>query len=130
MRLLTLIPYYLAWHYTRAIADLISIWGNLIWFTTNHFSFGVLFRTLFSPFKRLNEKYPGGINFGKLFEVVVINILMRIVGFCLRIVVILVGLAALIVVIGLGLVSLVIWIIAPFLIVFLFIAGLIAIIKA
>ena len=126
MKLLTLIPYYLVWHYTAGTVGFFKIWSNLIWFLNNFFSFNVLLRTLFSPFKRLNEKYGGGLDLGKLFEAIVISVLMRIVGFIMRIVTIVIGVVAIVCLLVLGLFAFIIWLLLPFIIIFLLISGYMA----
>ena len=122
-------PYYLAWHYTYAIRDFFGIWGNMIWFTYQYFSIPILFRTLFSPFKRLKEYSKGGLDIGSFFESLVVNIIMRLVGFILRSIIILIGLSALTFTIFLGIVFFFLWLVLPFLIIFLLITGLIGIFK-
>jgi len=122
-------PYYLAWHYTFAIRDFFGIWGNMIWFTYQYFSIPILLKTLFSPFKRLKEYSKGGLDIGSFFEALVVNTIMRLVGFILRSVVILIGLISLSISILLGLAAFFLWLILPVLIIFLMITGLIGIFK-
>jgi len=129
MKILSLIPYYFAWHYTQAILNFFSIWANFIRFATTHFSFVILLKTLFMPYKRLTEKYRGGLNLEQLFETLVISFVMRIVGFIIRTLIILIGLIVLLIVLFSGTVLFLIWLILPFLLIFLFVVGILAVFK-
>ncbi len=130
MRFFTLLPYYLVWHYTNGILNYLEIWGNFIWFSYNYFSFRALLRTLFAPYKRLLEKNTRGFDPGQFFSDLIVNTLMRIIGFGMRSIVIVIGaiVTTIVVIVGLGL--FIIWLVLPILIGFFFIAGLIAISKS
>ncbi|HRY31311.1 MAG TPA: hypothetical protein P5328_02910 [Candidatus Paceibacterota bacterium] len=129
MKFFTLIPYYLVWHYTTGIVNYFGLWGDFIWFSYNYFSLKALVRTLFSPFKRLSTKEARGFSPGKFLGDLVVDILMRIIGFALRIVVIIIGLLVTAGVIVAGLVLLVVWAVLPWLLGFLIVAGVMAVIK-
>ncbi len=129
MRFFTLIPYYLVWHYTSGIINYFSLWGNFIWFSYNYFSFNILLRTLFSPFKRLSEKNSKGLDPGKFFGDLIVNTLMRLIGFLMRTVVIFVGIMVTTVVVLGGLGLFFIWLILPIVLCFFIVAGLIAVFK-
>lgn len=123
-------PYYLAWHYTRALRDFFTIWGNLLWFVYQFFSIKLLLKTLFSPFKRLKEQNTGGIlDFEGLFESLVINTIMRVVGFLFRSIVIVMGIISYFLAIMAGIIVFILWIALPFLIAFLLIASAIGFFK-
>jgi|SRR3989338_1194353 len=124
MRFLYLIPFYLRWHYSEGCKDLFHNWQSFVSFVLYFFSIGFLFKTLFAPFGRLNEEYKKGFNPETFFETLVVNTLMRVVGFVLRTFVIVVGLVALLMVVVLGPVVFVLWTLAPLIILFLFIFGL------
>jgi hypothetical protein len=116
---------YIRWHYGLALLQLFHIWFNFLWFVVHVFSLPLLIRTLFSPWHRLREEYgkKGGINPGDFFGSVLINLIMRIVGFIVRIVVITIGLTTLILTMLAGLIFLVLWLIAPLIIVTLLLKG-------
>lgn len=113
---LYLIPFYGKWHYTQAFRDLYRNWKNFIIFVLYFFSLRLLLRTWLSPFGRLNEEYKKGFELEDFLETLVVNILMRVVGFVLRTFVILTGIFALILVILLGPVVFVLWALAPFIV--------------
>lgn len=103
---------YLLWHYTVAWGDLLRFCSNIAWFLLNFFSVKILLRTLFSPWKRLQEggrgRGEGGI-LGRL----IINTITRLVGALVRSVTILVGLAALLVFLFVSAVLFLLWPVLP-----------------
>lgn len=129
MKYLWIFPYYLGWHYGRGTVETIIVFRDFLLFIPKFFSIGTLLKTLFSPFQRLTEKYNGGLDLANLAEVVVINLLMRIIGFIVRTFFIIIGLIAFIFTFVLEIVLFVIWMAMPFIIVFTFITALIGLIK-
>lgn len=123
-------PYYLAWHYTRAIRDFFTIWGNLLWFVLQFFSISLLFKTLFAPFKRLKEAgAKDAIDVEGFFEALIVNTIMRIVGFIFRSIIIIFGLLFYILTFILGIASFLMWIALPFIIIFLLFSSFIGFLK-
>lgn len=114
---------YFFWHYTKALRDLSLISKNFLWFTWHFFSIGVLSRTLFAPWQKLDEQYTRGFNVGAFFETFVVNTLMRIIGFLIRLVVIIFGLIILVAVFILEIVIFITWLLLPLIISVLFISG-------
>lgn len=123
MHLLYLIPFYAKWHYTEGLIDLFSNWRSFVAFVLHFFSLGLLVKTLFAPFGRLDEEYRKGFDAEAYFETLVANTLMRVVGFVLRTFVIIIGVLVLLVVIVLGPITLLLWVFAPFIIISLFSLG-------
>lgn len=123
--MILLLSSYIAWHYGRAYRELVRNGGNIIWFIFNFFSVSVLLRTLFSPWQRLEEQSRGGIlDIEEKLGTLVINLLMRIVGFVIRSVFIVAGLVATaLAVLGL-IIVIIVWTVYPALIVILLITGL------
>lgn len=114
---------YLYFHYTRSLADFFGVARNLLWFVYHFFSIGVLTKTLFAPWERQGEAYKGGFNIEALFETLIVNTIMRIVGFFIRGFVVMFGvltLAALSVLLTIGFIF---WVLLPPIIVILFVAG-------
>lgn len=109
-------PFFLAyvkWHYSQGLRELFGVAGNFLWFIKNFFSFKLLSKTLFAPWKRMNEHYEGGLDFGAIASTFIVNSLMRLVGFVTKIVVLLVGLVSYILVFVFTFFILVIWFLAP-----------------
>lgn len=120
---------YLKWHYSRALKNLFLIWKDFVWFIWYFFSIGELARTLFAPWRRLNEEYQKGLAVGSWGETLIVNTLMRLVGAIFRLVLIAVGLVLLLLVIVLLLPALALWLALPAVLLSGFIQGLILIFR-
>ena len=108
---------YLSWHYTKGLREMVHVFGNFLWFIAHFFSFKLLLTTLLKPWRRMGESYGEGLQFDKIFSALIVNMLMRIVGFVSRVVVIFVGLISYLIVFIFGLVIFLIWVFLPLLIV-------------
>lgn len=115
--------YYTYWHYLRAPRDIFQIWKNFLWFFFNFFSIPLLLLSLFAPFQKLDEKPRKGFDLQAIGESLVVNTLMRVVGFGVRGFTVLMGLTFLTVTFFGGIVFLICWLLMPLLVVFLIIAG-------
>jgi hypothetical protein len=124
MELVAFMPYYAVWHYTGAIADILRIWRNYLWFFYHFFSIPVLLKTLFSPWRRLQEEYKGGFDIESFFSTIIVNIMMRFVGALVRLVFIIAGIAILTIVFLAGLAFLVFWMVLPVLSLGVLVVGL------
>ena len=113
MRLLPMLIYYVWWHYTTAIADLVHNYLNIVSFITNFFSLNHLTRNIFAPWRRLGEEYPAHFDFQAFASSLIVNTLMRIVGFLIRIMCILAGLFSLIVSFGIFILVFFAWLAMP-----------------
>lgn len=129
MRFLQLAVYYFRWHYGRALIDIWRIYTNILWLIFNYFSIGILFRTLFAPWRRLKEEGQGKSRVGSFFENLTITTLMRIVGFLIRSVTICVGLFVLFLAAFWGLFIYPIWFFLPFIIIAIALFGIISFFK-
>lgn len=108
-----LIPEYFLWHYTTALRLCLNVATNFVWFTYHFFSMPVLFRTLFSPWHKIHEKYRAGFHPASLAETFVINTIMRLVGFVVRTAVLIFGGGLCIVTALVGLAFFLVWLILP-----------------
>ncbi|MDP3771823.1 MAG: hypothetical protein Q8Q94_00405 [bacterium] len=108
-----LIRDYLRWHYTAAVRELLGILGNLLWFFAHLFSLRLLLATLFSPFYRIHEDYFSVADIEKTLASIAANLVSRVVGFLLRIIVIALGIITEGVLIVLILPILLVWIFLP-----------------
>jgi hypothetical protein len=73
---------YLAWHYSRAIAESLHLWRTGFRFVTRLCAVPLHLRTLLAPFERLNEPVAGAL--GDRVEAAIVNALMRLVGLAMR----------------------------------------------
>lgn len=119
-------PLYLLWHYTVAWVDLVRLYQNFCWFLWHFFSIGVLFRTLFSPWRRLHEEKSKDA--AGLFGSVIMNLMLRTVGFGARFVTILFGFVTIILLSVCFIVLLLIWPFLPLVVVALLTQGIIGVI--
>ena len=104
---------YIKWHYGRGLKELFAVFGNFLWFVSNFFSFKLLLKTLFYPWKRLGETYEGGLNLNAFASTLIVNGLMRAVGFCTKTLVMLVGLVSYVLLLIFSFFIFVIWVLAP-----------------
>ncbi len=128
MALVQVLWFYILWHYTKAWQDIFRIIGNYLWFVGNFFSINLLLKTLISPWRRLSISGGKGSE-DSFFGALLINTLMRGVGFLIRSITILVGAVALFVTIVLSGAFLVVWFFLPIIVFFLFFGGLGQILK-
>ncbi len=106
---------YAKWHYGKGVREVVSVGGNFLLFISHFFSFGLLTRTLFAPWKRMGESYGEGFDLGRFAETFIVNSLMRAVGFVTRVIVLAIGFLLYVCVFVLCLALFLIWIFAPIL---------------
>src|SRR3990167_2998375 len=102
------------WHYGQGLRELFHVAGNFLWFVSHFFSFKLLGKTLFAPWRRLGESYGQGFDLGAFASAFIVNTLMRVVGFVSKVLVLFVGLVSYIFVIIFTFCILLIWVLAPF----------------
>ncbi len=105
---------YLVWHYTRALADIFRLGRDFLWFFYHFFSIPIIARTLFAPWRRLGESYGHKLDPGAFLGTFIVNTLMRLVGFVIRIVFLVFGFGVLVLIFGLWILSLILWLVLPF----------------
>ena len=113
MFLTTLAHHYLIWHYSAAFAQIWHVYQNFIWFTIHFFSLPQLFRSLFSPWRRMTEERGKGFHFEEIAAFIIINLFSRLVGALIRGFIILAGLSALILITLTMILFYSFWLIAP-----------------
>ena len=114
---------YVLWHYWEGIKNIAALGLNFLRFENHFFSQKLLLKTLFSPYRRMQERYKKGFDVEAFLESAIINFITRLVGFLLRSVILLAsGVANLFTIIAIP-IALVLWIFLPLLIVALLIAG-------
>lgn len=117
MNLFLVLPYYFAWHYSRAILDIKDNAKNFIVFVYNLFSIPELVSTLFSPWMRIKDGY----NVNNLLETFVFNSMMRVFGVFVRLIFILLGIFSLVVVTVSSMLAFLIWFFLPAVMVMIFV---------
>ena len=119
----TLASSYLAWHYSIGLVDCLRLLANFLWFIYHFFSVPEVVRTLFSPWRRLGESYRVGFHPERVLEAFIVNTLMRLVGFVIRLVWLMVALVAIIITFLLGLLVMLVFLTAPAVIIASFVIG-------
>ena len=123
MQWLVIVPGYFLWHYTAAFKQSARIWITFLWFVYRLFSIPQLLRTIFAPWKRMVETGEGGFDLERWAETVLVNLVSRLVGALIRIPIILLGCFALLSTICFWLLFSLFWIVAPAVVVILFMSG-------
>jgi hypothetical protein len=126
---LLILPYYIEWHYGRALVQGVGIIENIVWFFWHFYSIKDLSRTIFSPWQRIHEERQHGGGIEDILTVWLINILMIMAGALIRLFMILLGFAFILVTIALGIISMLVWITLPAGIIVSFILGIVFLIK-
>jgi len=114
---------FFAWYFKDVPKSILGIWRNFILFVSNYFSIILLLKTLFSPWKRISESYGRGFDFGKFISAFTLNFFSRIIGLCIRTVVIFCGIFAEFFVLIIGAVFFVFWFILPLILVWVLFRG-------
>lgn len=111
------------WQFFETPRFLFKVWNNYFMFAANFFSVLLLLKTFFSPWRRYIWQYPKEFSFGEFFYTFLSNIVSRVMGALMRIVLIIVGVCLQIFVVIVGAIVLIIWILIPFIIIagFLFV---------
>ncbi len=108
------------WQFYGMPKFLLQIWSNYFMFATNYFSFVLLLKTFFSPWRRYRWSYPRGFNLGEFFSTLVSNIFSRIIGAIMRTFLIIAGIFMQIFVAVVGSIIFMAWILLPFIIIAIF----------
>jgi hypothetical protein len=116
---------YIKFHYGRGIKEFFVVTKNFLWFIKNFFSFSIFIKTLFSPWHHLGEKYGSIIDLGSFASTFVINTIMRILGFSIKVLVMFIGSLVYIFSIFSALALFIVWIFAPAIIVFMIVLSII-----
>lgn len=84
----------LFWTYGKGSNEFLKLWLNIHWFLYHFFSVPQMLGSLFSPLKRLKESRGRGFDAQKAFESLILNSVMRVTGFLIRIVLLFAAAAA------------------------------------
>lgn len=114
---------YFLWHYGRSFENVLNAWGNFIWFLYHFFSIGLLTRTFFAPWHRLDEHAKTGLHVEAFLENVVANTLMRLIGMLARLFVIASGILAIALTLVFGCIAFIVWALLPLTVLMLIITG-------
>ncbi|PIS09347.1 hypothetical protein COT75_02075 [Candidatus Beckwithbacteria bacterium CG10_big_fil_rev_8_21_14_0_10_34_10] len=83
---------FLSWHYIKGCKEVLRAWFNLISFGLHLFSVKLLFKTLFSPWRRIAiVKNTPGFSLKEFFYRLSFNLISIVIGFVIRILLIIWG---------------------------------------
>src|SRR3989338_835978 len=94
--------YLTQWYVFLAPREILKGWANILWFNLEYFSIFPLLKTLFSPWRRNMWSYGKGFNIGRYVEVLLGNLISRILGALMRVTIIAAGLFSQVLLFALG----------------------------
>jgi hypothetical protein len=110
---------YLYWHYFSAPLGILGLLRNYLIGTWHKFLINIHFKTLFSPWHRLNPSDVGEVkNFGDRILNFIVDFYIRIIAMIIRLTVILTGLMCEIILIFLFFVLFIVWFFWPIILIF------------
>ncbi len=117
MKIFLILLGYLKWHYGKALLSFSQIWGNLFYFINIFFSFDLLFKNFFDPWKRMADQYPKFFDLKLYLTAFVTNSIVRIVGMIMRTFLIILGLLTYMFLTLLYPIVLIFWLVLPLLLI-------------
>jgi len=108
---------WLLWQFYEMPKFLLRVWNNYFMFASNYFSFTLLLKTFFAPWRRYKWRYPRGFDIGEFFSTLISNSFSRILGALMRTFLIIAGLFLQIFVALAGLIIFVGWLLLPLIII-------------
>ena len=109
---------WLVWQFYEVPVFLLQVWRNYLMFASNFFSFPLLLKTFFAPWRRYSWSYPKRFDVAEFFNTLISNSFSRILGAMMRIVLVVMG-VILQVAVGLaGLVIFIGWFLVPLVVIF------------
>lgn len=116
--------YWLSWWYSAGWIDigrklkseLASLWSS--------FSVGLLFKTLFQPWRQVVSYGSAGANIGERFQAVIANFVSRIVGLVMRLFTLLAALVVTVLFAAIGFILLLAWPLLPLAAIYLILKGI------
>jgi hypothetical protein len=107
---------WLLWQFLEMPKFLLQIWNNYFIFARNLFSFTLLLKTFFSPWRRYRWRYPRGFDLGEVLSTFISNVFSRIIGAMMRVVLIFAGILFQIFVAFAGALAIAAWLLVPFIV--------------
>jgi len=108
---------YFSWHFIDVPRGILKAWINFLRYNLNYFSVPLLLKTLFSYWRRYRWFYPRGFDIKGYIETFFSNLISRVLGAVVRMVLIIVGLLIEIFIIFGGLIILIAWLLLPILLI-------------
>jgi len=83
---------WISWQFFDVPKFILQTWRNFLLFNLNYFSIPLLFKTLFSHWHRYRWSYGRGLDIPRYLEAFFSNLISRILGAIMRIILIVIGL--------------------------------------
>jgi len=114
---------WISWHFFETPRFLFEAWTNYFNYAANLFSLTLLLKTFFAPWHGILWQYPRGFDLGETLMILGSNLISRILGAFMRIILIAAGIVLQAVVAVAGLTIILAWLVLPAIIVsgFLFV---------
>ncbi len=117
----SIIVAYMKWHYGSGLVDFLNVYKNFSKFLIHFFSFKLLLKTIFQPWHRLKEKYTNVLDIENFLSSLLINVILRSVGFFTKIFVMIFGVIIYIIFNLLAVVLFILWLFMPIFLLSLFV---------
>lgn len=119
-----IISQWISWQFFDAPRNILGAWKNFFKFILNYFSVGLLLKTFFSPWRRIQVSYGKGFDIGRYLSAFSSNLIFRLLGAIVRSFLILVALLIELLIIALGIIVVLGWFLLPLLLIAGFIFGI------
>ena len=101
------------WRFIEVPKAIVLGWGNFLKFNLVYFSIGALITSLFSPWRADKGDYGRGFDAKRYFETFLGNMISRVLGAIMRLVIIVVGIVMQVCIFFAGFFVLIIWVFLP-----------------
>lgn len=116
------------WHFGSALKQILIAWKNFLVFNFRYFSITLLLKTLFSHWRKYKTSYGRGFDAKTYARAFLENMISRILGAIIRIVIIIFGLIIEILIFFVGIFVFLFWLLMPFFVLFGLYAGIVMLI--
>jgi len=114
----------ITWQFFDVPKEILKGWKTFLLFNLNYFSVPNLIKTYLSPWRRHSSRYGNPFDFWENFEVLIFNLMSRIIGAFMRTFFIIFGMISELFILIIGLVVLITWLLSPVLLIIIFIFGI------
>jgi len=121
--MLSLVPQYFKWHYWDRVRIIAKAWKNYLVFNPKYFSMLSLVKGLFAYWKKYHYSYGRGFDPQRFFEALSFNMISRVIGAIIRLLLLLIGIFSELMILVGGFLILMAWIFLPLLLLAGFWAG-------
>lgn len=104
---------FVSWWYGAGWSGQFNSWRERLKHWMQYFSFGMLFTTLFSPWRQIVTIKPPDSSLDQILKAMLDNVISRLVGFWVRSFVIFAGLVVVLVVFIIAIVAMIVWPLLP-----------------